>query len=1492
MSDPYDANVRQARPGGFWLEALCALLGVLAIAAFASVPLQPRAQALFALLTAVLFLLGNRFAGRGMTMFLVTLSLAVSVRYLAWRVTDTLQFASWTELCLGGGLVLAELYAAVVLLLGYLRTAWPLHRRLLPLPGDPDTWPTVDVFIPTLNEPLAVVRTTVLAALSMDYPRGRHRVFLLDDGGREEFRRFAEDVGCVYLARDDNAHAKAGNLNAALARSDGEFVAVFDCDHIPTRAFLQLSLGWLVAEPHIAVVQTPQHCHAPDIFQRSLAAGARVPAEGNLFHGLVQHGNDFWNAALFTGTCAVLRRSALDSVGGFATETVTEDAHTMLRLHRQGWESAYLPVPLAAGLPPEGLAGHIRQRARWTRGMLQIFRLDNPLFGPGLRLGQRLCYLGATLHFLFALPRLAFLTAPLAFLLLGLNVIAAAPLAITAYALPHLFHAIATSARLHRNWRHSFWGEVYETVLALALVRVTIGTLLRPHGGRFEVTAKGGPAEAGSFDLRAVYPNLVLAGLLALGIARGVLTMTLSHPTAATFQAMLLNVIWAGLSLLVVLAALAVGRQRRPAGSHAGIAAAIPCAIRLPDGKTVPATTIGLSRDGAIAQAERPGDLPEAGPVNIDITIGDEALSLPAHVRNWQGASIELAWQPTGLAEEADIVRAVFGRADAWTGWSAYPNDRPLLSLWQVLVSIGGLFRPRRRLAAGGAGTAATVAAMLLLAFTAAPALGQTPKSGTTVRVMPQRAKPLDLNGPPPPKPIIAITPAPVPPVAAAPLPAPAAPAAETAVAEAARKAVTRHVALTLHQLGAGGPLSLTGANDSQGLSFGIRADEVVRAAQLSLTGAMSPALIPEDSNLTITLNGQYVGTIKARHEPPTFQTDLSLNPALFQADNRLNLRFTGRYAGDCNDPLSGLLWATVNDSSTLTLTIERLPPQRDLARLPQPFFDRLQQAALTLPFVLPAGSGNDALKAAGIAASWFGQLAGTRGTTFPVAADAPAEGNAVAVVIGRDATSFPELPQIDGPMLALVANPHDPLATVLVIAGRTGEEAVAAATALALGARTLGTSSTLLHAPEVAARRPYDAPNWIRTDRPVRLGELVEAGGLQATGYAGSLKVPFRTAPDFYTWRDRPFDLRLRYHAPPGPIIDLQASRLDVGINGSYLASLPLAPVANNDAWLARIFPAGHAAEADSARVGLPVHDVGGANDLGFYFDARPLRHDECAAIPQNLRMAIDPDSTLDLTHGYRFAELPNLAYFVSSGFPFTRMADLSETAVVLPERPAAEEIGAFLGLMGRFGAETGTPALRLAVVRPEAVAGVADRDLLVIATVPHLGSAADLLGKSAVAVEDGRLTLSVSDPLGQLRRLVDAQMGEDRDRATATLASGISERTSLLVGARSPLRPGRSVVALLAMAPPALGGLVADLRDAAQAGRIQGDLAILSDAHVEAFRVTVPYTVGALPPWIWAAWYFRDRPVALLLLLIVGCGLLGSALFRALGRRAERRL
>jgi cellulose synthase (UDP-forming) len=1477
--------------------SVCSLILVFAAA---TVDLRPDQQLVLAIVTALIFLVCNRRPGRAMTLFLTTLSALVSLRYIVWRATETIEFDTVPQGVLGSGLLLAEAYAVVVLALGYVQTVWSLGRKPLPLPADPADWPTVDVYVPTYNEDLSIVRATVLAAMAIDWPRDKLRVYILDDGRRLAFRDFAASCGAGYIIRPDNAHAKAGNLNHAMTLTDGAFIAVFDCDHVPTRAFLQLTMGLLARNPRLAFVQTPHHFYSPDPFQRNLAAGTRVPAEGNLFYGLLQDCNDFWKAAFFCGSCAVIRRAALASIGGFATQTVTEDAHTALRMHRKGWDSAYLKLPLAAGLATERLILHIGQRVRWARGMLQILRTDNPMFGPGLRLGQRICYLNAMLHFMFAVPRVVFLTSPLAFLLLGQNIIAASPLAILAYAAPHIFHSVATSARIQGNWRHSFWSEIYETVLALFLVRINIVTMLSPKHGRFNVTEKGGLLTRGYFDLKAVYPNLILAAVLAAGLGRGLFGMLVQHTTRLQFQAFLLNSIWVTFSLLIVLAALAVGRETRQIRNRARIRTRLPAVLWLEDGRTFQATSHNLSLGGGAFLVERPEHVTLPATVHIEFTLSGQRLILPATIGRWERRFLQVSWQVETIADESRVVQAVFGRADAWVDWNRYPADRPMASLWSVLVSIRGLFRRRGRLigaddlgpqpatapAVVAPGTLArqslvlrprslSAAAVLLLVCT----VSLRPAAANAQQAAPPQAEAVPMPQVPPatqPAPssrtVIDLTPS-------RPPPAPAAPAGET-----------RTEILTLHDLGAGGPMTMRGTSTIQGVVFGVRRDEVVTDAHLSVSGAMSPSLIPDASNVTVTLNEQYVGTIPVTANQSTFgPLEIPVNPVFFQDRNRLNFRFTGRYTQDCNDPLSGLLWSTVSDKSTLTLTLTRLPPRRDLARLPLPLFDENLRQRLVLPFILPADPSNEVLQASAIVASWFGKLADFRGTRFPVTGEPPNEGNAVLIAPARDLPAALSLPPHAGPTVAEVANPNDPLATILIVTGRDGAEVVAAANALSLGSRLLTGAAATAQLDTLPVHQPYDAPAWVSTDRPTRFGELVDASALQGSGYIpGTFHVPFRTAPDLYTWRRRPFEADIRFRAPPGPVIDVAASRLDVSINDMFLRSYSLAPPNDMLDWVMRNL--GFARPVHYGSTPIPPYMVFGQNDLAMYFDARPLSRGDCAAIPQELHMAVDPDSTIDLGGAYHFTTLPNLAFFINSGFPFTRMADLSDTAVVLPQRPSSVELSAFLGLMGNFGALTFQPVNRVSVLRTGDSGSMPDKDLLLISTLAHLGPASALLKRSPYRVDDTSLHVLLPTPLEDIWHLFSRREAGSPQPLTA-LRTPLSEHSAVLIGAETPSGHHRSMVALLAGSPQGLDDMIDAMHDTKLAPNIQGDLALLSGGSITSYRAGDTYDVGSLPFWLWPEWWLRDQPVAILAAMLLGAAMLGICFNRLLHWRAGRR-
>ena len=668
-------------------RVVAAVGAALLLALVVSVPLDLTGQLIFSAGSFGAALLLSRTPGRLTTLAMIVLSISASSRYMYWRVTDTVGFTNWVDACFGFGLLLAELYAFLVLLIGYFQTAWPLQRRPVPMPQDVDTWPSVDVFIPTYNEPLEVVKQTVFSAMQMDWPGDRLHVYVLDDGRREEFRDFCQELGVGYLTRDNNAHAKAGNINAALAVTDSEYVTIFDCDHIPTRSFLQICMGWFIRDPKLAMLQTPHHFFSPDPFEKNLDTFHAMPNEGELFYGIVQDGNDLWNAAFFCGSCAVIKRAPLLEIGGVAVETVTEDAHTALKLSRHGYNTAYLELPQAAGLATESLSAHVGQRIRWARGMAQICRVDNPLFGPGLKLGQRLCYFNAMLHFFYGLPRLVFLTAPLAYLLFSAHVFQATAAMITAYALPHMMHASITNSRIQGRFRYSFWNEVYESVLAWYIMRPVLVAFVNPKLGKFNVTAKGGVIEQSYFDWSIARPYLILLLLNLLGFVVGIWRMVAVGPSSEVFTTLVINMVWTAYNIILTSASLAVASETRQVRSTPRVTAALPAALRFADGKTLVCETDDFSQSGVGLRVPNELQLETGSEVHVSLFRSDEEGTFPAQVTFSGGGRLGLRFEGLSLRQQADIARLTFARADAWIDfWGNRQHDKPLTSLKSVMV--------------------------------------------------------------------------------------------------------------------------------------------------------------------------------------------------------------------------------------------------------------------------------------------------------------------------------------------------------------------------------------------------------------------------------------------------------------------------------------------------------------------------------------------------------------------------------------------------------------------------------------------------------------------------------------------------------------------------------------------------------------------------------------------------------------------------------------
>ena len=617
--------------------------------------------------------------------------LAIGLRYFFWRVTTTIHGSQWDVLA-SSLLISAESYTFLSVIIGFFQTITSLPRRPVLLPTSPEDLPTVDVFIPTYNEPATVVRPTLIGALNLDYPPDRLRIYLLDDGRREEFRELARNLGINYLIREDNRHAKAGNLNNALKYTSGDLVVILDSDHIPSPDFLRETVGGFLRDPSLAMLQTPHNFYNDDPFERNLRIHKEVPNESELFYHVIQPGNDLWNAAFFCGSAGILRRSALEQIGGFQTETVTEDAHTSIILHSRGWNSAYIRKPLTSGLSVETLGHLINQRIRWCRGMVQIFRLSNPLFIRGLSFFQRLIYLNTIMYWFFGLPRLVFLTAPLWFLYLGIYSLHASIVDILLYLGPYLLLAIKTNRAAYGHYRHSFWSEIYEAAISYYLITPALTALFRPRSGSFGVTPKGSRIDREFFDIRLASPSLMLLVLNLGGLLIGGVKI---YHGSADRGILAMNMFWALYNIAITTLAVATAIEGRQVRKH---------------------NRITLKKEGEISDPRHPEMPPLIGQVE-DISLGgfrliivgtlkgveEEVVSrpvlfrvvgsvtpLPAQIVNVahfpDKTTISASFGEMGLKEERALIECIFGNPTHVLHQSARSPDRILHTLAIILT--------------------------------------------------------------------------------------------------------------------------------------------------------------------------------------------------------------------------------------------------------------------------------------------------------------------------------------------------------------------------------------------------------------------------------------------------------------------------------------------------------------------------------------------------------------------------------------------------------------------------------------------------------------------------------------------------------------------------------------------------------------------------------------------------------------------------------------
>ncbi|WPN47371.1 MULTISPECIES: cellulose biosynthesis cyclic di-GMP-binding regulatory protein BcsB [unclassified Pseudomonas] len=703
---------------------------------------------------------------------------------------------------------------------------------------------------------------------------------------------------------------------------------------------------------------------------------------------------------------------------------------------------------------------------------------------------------------------------------------------------------------------------------------------------------------------------------------------------------------------------------------------------------------------------------------------------------------------------------------------------------------------------------------------------------------------------------------------------------------------------MTLKQLGRNYPMSLRGVESTDSVNFDVRADSIVTGAKLTLQYTYSPSLLADLSQINVMVNDEVAASLPLPKENAgQLQKQVVDIPAhLITEFNRLSLQFVGHYTMGCEDPQHSSLWAKISNATELSIEVSPLALPNDLSIMPLPFFDRRDARALNLPFVFAGTPDNTTLEAAGALSSWFGAQASYRGATFSSRFNQiPAHGNAVVLLSGPGALQVGglSLPEAKGPTLTVMTNPNDANGKLLVIIGRDGAELKQAATALVLGSQALSGSSVVIdRLDQVQPRKPYDAPNWLPGDRPVKLGELLPAKQFNVSGYnPGDITVPLNFAPDLFTWRDEGAPLHLKYRYTPQE--KSTNSSFIVSFNDGLIQSQNLLSQDKLDSGVLSALKLNDTLDRE-IRVRLPLNSVALQSRLQLRYMFDYIKQGECGdIIIDNMRGSVDPESTLDLSGYDHFMAMPNLGVFKDAGFPFTRLADLSETAVVLPDNAGAPELDAYLTVLGRFGQSTGYPATAVLVIQAAQIQAAADKDLLVLASganQPLLTQWADQL---PAAGNDGQQSFHLSDLPMRVRDWFSPDPEANQRKARLALAFSGGQPSTYLTGFESPLKSGRSVVVIASGKPAGL----ADATNALIGGEdysqsIQGSLVVVRGKTIEPLVADEQYYVGSLSPIKYLQWMLSRHVLLTMLLTGVGVLLLSCLAYLSLRSRAKRRL
>ncbi len=641
-------------------------------------------------------------------MIFLVLAAFVAVRYILWRAFDTMIYTGFLDIIGMSMLLIAEIYASVLLLLGLFINAWPLERKPFALPGDKSLLPTVDVFIPTYNEPDEIIRITATAATQIDYPREKLNIYLLDDGGTQakrnhpengmdawnrhyRLRQMAIDLGIGYLTRETNQQAKAGNVNHALQHTHGDVVLILDCDHVPTSDILKNTMGYFVADEKLFLVQTPHFFINSSPVEKNLEGVANPSGENDMFYRRMHPSMDFWNSSYFCGSAALLRREYLMETGGICGTTITEDAETSFNLHSRGYNSVYVNKPMICGLSPESYDDYVIQRSRWAQGMTQMLLLDNPLLAKNLSIPQRIIYFNSCLFWLFGFARVMYFIAPAAFLILGINMYNASWLQVLAFSIPFLLSTFIVMDFLYGGTRQPFFSEIYECVQAMFLLPAVLSVLLNPRKPSFKVTPKGNTNDNDYLSpLSAPFFAMIIINTIALVLAT---IRWFDEPVMR--DVLMVTGVWCIYNLYLALISLGAFWERKQIRKFHRIHAGGPVTVHFP---RMNMSVVGQLRDVSLSGIGFEIDLPfkpmalESAMLEVKDSYGREyKFECKIHHAFKRGTGYFCGSEfVVSLTSYASVVAFVFGDSQRWTeNWERKTGSKGTFRMLLRFLAMG-----------------------------------------------------------------------------------------------------------------------------------------------------------------------------------------------------------------------------------------------------------------------------------------------------------------------------------------------------------------------------------------------------------------------------------------------------------------------------------------------------------------------------------------------------------------------------------------------------------------------------------------------------------------------------------------------------------------------------------------------------------------------------------------------------------------------------------